>query len=102
MDLFAIGLIVWSRVLLRRPDAPRWLRWVAPALGLGFVVSLGGTALGLVWAFHAVESVPADQKVSLLAAGISRAMRFTVAGLVLDAVALVALLVVTFGRRAGR
>ena len=59
MDLIAIGLIVWSRLLMRRPDAPRLLRWVAPALVLGFLVSLVGTGLGLTWAFRAVETVPA-------------------------------------------
>lgn len=102
MDLIAIGLSVWSRLLMRRPDAPSWLRWVAPALVLGFLVSLVGTGLGLMWAFRAVETVPADQKASVLSANIARAMWFTLIGFVFDAIALVALLVVTFGRRSTR
>ena len=102
MDLIAIGLIVWSRLLMRRPDAPSWLGWVAPALVLGFLVSLVGTGLGLMWAFRAVETVPADQKASVLSANIARAMWFTLIGFVFDAIALVALLVVTFGRRSAR
>lgn len=100
MDLVALGLIVWSRLLLRREGAPRWLRWVAPVLLLGFAVSLGGTVFGLKLAFQSIEGVPPDQKAAALAASISRAMWFTAFGLGLDAAAFVALLVVTVrGRR---
>ena len=52
--------------------------------------------------FRAVETVPADQKASVLSANIARAMWFTLIGFVFDAIALVALLVVTFGRRSAR
>jgi hypothetical protein len=99
VDLIALALIIWSRVLLRRPGAPLWLRWVMPVLLVGFVMSLGGTALGLKWAFHAAEGVPADQKATVLAAGISRAMWVALIGVVLDGVAFAALVAVTLRRR---
>lgn len=99
MDLVALGLAVWSRWLWRRPGAPSWLRWVSWVLLVGFVVSLGGTVLGLRLAFGSVESVDPSQKATVLAASISRAMAFTAAGLVLDAVVFVVLLVVALRLR---
>jgi hypothetical protein len=100
MDLLAVGLAVWALYLAKRPGAPRWLRGVPWVLVAGFVVSFGGTLLGLKHAFDSVGAVPADRRAQALADGISRAMSFTLYGVVVDAVMLVVLAVMTWRTRA--
>lgn len=95
MDLFAIILFIWARWLSTQPGAPRWLRFRAPVLILAFFGGLGGTVLGLIYAFHSVASVDAAHKSQHLAEGISFAMNFTAAGFAIDFVVLIALIAVT-------
>lgn len=95
MDLLALGLAFWAWWLGRRPAAPRWLRAIPWMLGVGFAVSLVGTVGGLWLAFATSGSTPASERASVLAESISRAMRFTAAALVLDAVVLVLLVVMS-------
>ena len=95
MDLLAIGLAVWARILSRREGAPKWLAFLPYFIALTFIGSLGGTLLGLRHAFVSVGNVPADQKAKYLSDGIAAAMWITVYGLGLDAVFLVVLIVMT-------
>jgi hypothetical protein len=102
VDLLALGLVIWSRFLARRPGAPRWVRWLwAPLIGVT-VGSLLATVLGLRYAFYAASTVPAAEKAQHLADGIARAMTFTAAGLVFDLAAAVALGVYAWTGRARR
>ena len=99
-----LGVVLWMRWLWSRtpvavratvPDCRRravaWVVWGAFAAGL---VGLVATVVGLVHAFGAVADVDPAQKAKVLAQGISDAMNYTAAGLVVQyigcAVALVA------------
>lgn len=95
MDLLAIGLAIWAYVLSRRPGAPRWLRFVPAGLAVSFVGSLTLTLWGLRSSFTAVADVSPQDKARFLSEGIARAMWWTAAGLGVDVVVLVLLIVTT-------
>lgn len=99
MDLLAVILFFWSRWLAKQPATPPWLRFVPPLIVVAFFVSLAGTGLGLLYAFHAVENVAPSEKATMLANGISRAMTFTAGAIVFDAIVLVLLIILTVTRR---
>ena len=99
MDLLAVVLFFWARWLSGRPGAPAWLRHVGPALVVVFVVSVGGTLLGLRQAFVSAGEVDAAHKAQHLSEGISRAMSFTAAGLAFDLLVLPTLAVFTWRLR---
>src|SRR5688500_8950933 len=91
VDLLALGLILWSWWLSRRPQAPRWLKWVTPMLLLAYLSSTIGAVLVLKQIFAAVASAPPHEKAELLARGISAALYLPLAELAVDAAALIAL-----------
>jgi hypothetical protein len=100
MDLISIGLIVWSRILARRPAAPQWVRIIWVPL---IVVPTGGLLASIAWlrnAFASVQSVPASEKATALANQISHAMTFVAVALVFEAAVAVALGVYTYTGRA--
>lgn len=66
---------------------------------VAFCVSLGGTLLGLIYAFKAVGNVDAAHKQEYLSQSISRAMNFTAFGIVFDVLVLVVLVVLTVRQR---
>jgi hypothetical protein len=80
---------VWSRtpsavratVPARRRRAVAWVVWGAFTAGL---LGLVATVAGLVHAFGSVEGVDPSQKAKVLAEGISDAMNYTAAGLVVQ------------------
>lgn len=74
------------------------------AIVLGLVSALGGlvsTVVGLVGSFHEVSHVPAEDKATRLADGISHAMWATAVGLAGGALAIVLGLVALLRRRSG-
>jgi hypothetical protein len=100
MDLVSIGLIIWSRLLARRPAAPRWVRVVWLPL---IVVPTGGFLASVAWlryAFTSINTLPASEKATALANQISHAMSFVVVALAFDALVAVALGVYTYTGRA--
>lgn len=74
-----IGIVPAFVHLIRGTKQTRWaaIAGVVAAIVLGF----GGTVLGLVGSFHAVETGAADRKAEMLAGGISAAMRCTAGGI---------------------
>lgn len=99
MDFLAIILFFWALWLSKQPGAPRWLRFVPPALVVSFFGGFFGTLWGLSRAFKEVEGLAPSEKANALAEGISRAMHFTAASLVIDAVVLVVLVAITWSLR---
>lgn len=99
VDLLSVGLGVWGWSLSRRPGAPRWLRLVPWVMACVFVLSLVGVLLGLTWVFGSTPDVPADQRATVVSVGISRVMGLVAAGLAIDVVVTVALLVETVRAR---
>ena len=99
MDFLAIILFFWALWLSKQTGAPRWLRFVPPALVISFFGGFFGTLWGLARAFKGVEGLAPSEKAHALADGISRAMVFTAANLSFDAVVLVVLVTMTWSLR---
>jgi biopolymer transport protein ExbB/TolQ len=99
MDLLAVILFFWAWWLKKQPGTPPWLKSLPWLIVIAFLVSLFGTGLGLLHAFHGVEALPPSEKSAYLAEGISRAMRFTAGAIAFDAVVLVLLIILTLTRR---
>jgi hypothetical protein len=99
VDLLAIVLFFWAWWLKKQSGTPSWLRFVPPLIVVAFFVSLIGTGLGLLYAFHAVENVNPAEKATHLANGISRAMSFTAGAIVFDVLVLGLLIFLTVTRR---
>ena len=77
MDLLAVILFIWALWLSKRTGAPRWLRFMPPALVVNFIGSLAGTLLGLMHTFRSLGGVDAGHKQHSLSEGIQRAMSYT-------------------------
>jgi biopolymer transport protein ExbB/TolQ len=99
LDLLAVILFFWAWWLKKQPGTPPWLRALPWLIVIAFLVSLFGTALGLLYAFHSVEQLPPSEKSTYLANGIARAMNFTAGAIAFDAVVLVLLIILTVTRR---
>ena len=65
------GLQLWAVWLVRRSAAPRWAKWVVPAL---MVVPVVGAVVGFAAAFKGVGHVAPADKATILAASISEAV----------------------------
>ena len=91
----AVGVAVllhrWARWLAKRPNAPRFLRFLPSAIVVLCAVGFLSVAYGLIVSFGAVsgESVDPSQKARILAEGISEAMNcYALLGIVLLVIAL--------------
>ncbi len=95
VDIIALILFFWSRWLAKKPGAPRWLRFVGPALIINIFAALGLTILALLHAFRSNADVDPAHKSQRLAEGIAVAMRFTAVGIAFDALMLLVLIFFT-------
>ena len=99
MDLVALILFAWAHWLSKQPGAPRWLRFLGPALIVNCVGALGATVLARIHVFRSIGTVDAGHKAQVFSDGIAWAMSFTAFGLAFDVVALVLLVMFTLRLR---
>jgi hypothetical protein len=92
--LAAVGLTAWARWLSRRPGAAGWIKKIALAPLVVWILSVG-VAVFFTWkVFHDLEAADASEKAFLMAQNITWAMNATLAGIIGLGIIAVVLLVV--------
>lgn len=85
--LVTIGLFLWGRSVADKHGTRgfRLASWMPIAAIVVHHLGIGGTVIGLVMSFGAVESVPASERAMALSDGIATAMWSTAIGLAVSA-----------------